>query len=77
MTLPLFGLEGNCLESRETRRDRPKPPPQCKNPPRQPRPPGTTQIHRDRSRPPATARNYNPRITFAREKVRNFGKTQI
>ncbi len=58
MTLPLFGLEGNCLESRETRRDRPKPPPRAKNPPRQ----------------PATARNYNPRITFAREKICNFGK---
>lgn len=57
MTLPLFGLEGNCLESRETRRDRPKPPPRAKNPPRQ----------------PATARNYNPRITFGRKKVHTFG----
>ena len=61
MTLLLFGLEGNCLESRETRRDRPKPPPRAKNPPRQ----------------PATARNYNPRITFVREKLCNFGKNCI
>ena len=40
---------------------------------RRPRPPETTSPVQKSAPAAATARNYNPRITFGREKVRNFG----